>query len=66
MKRGCGSIVKLRSILGLEGESESLLEKEQSGSEVEQVRETRESRGSSPLSHAGKRKKYHRVVKMIN
>lgn len=45
-----GGIVKLRSILGLEGESESLLEKEQSGSEVEQVWETGESRGSSPLS----------------
>lgn len=45
-----GGIVKLRSILGLEGESESLLEKEQSGSEVEQVWETGGSRGSSPLS----------------
>lgn len=45
-----GGIVKLRSILGLEGESESPLEKEQSGSEVEQVWEMGESRGSSPLS----------------
>lgn len=47
------SIVKLRSIPGLEGESESLLQKEQSGSEVEQVREKGESRGLSPLSHEG-------------
>lgn len=60
---GCGSIVKLRSILGLEGESESLLEKEHSGAEVEQVRETRDSRGSRPLSHAERKGgKNHKAV----
>lgn len=56
MERG-GTIVKLRSILGLEGESESQLEMEQSGERWNKSRrqgagkwKSRESGGSSPVS----------------